>query len=82
MKSVQFTLKVSPDGQVDWPEELLQLLQAHGPVQVIAYVGGKVYEEPTEEEWTQFLLNNPAYNFLKGSTRGYLHNCRWGTYHG
>lgn len=65
MKSGAITLKVSPDGQIDWPEEVLQLLQANGPVQVIAYVGEEVYEEPTEEEWTQFLLNNPAYDFLK-----------------
>ncbi|MDQ2809898.1 MAG: hypothetical protein M3Z04_23715 [Chloroflexota bacterium] len=40
------------------------LLQANGPVQVIAYVGEEVYEEPTEEEWLRAAANEPAYAFL------------------
>ncbi|MDQ2809897.1 MAG: hypothetical protein M3Z04_23710 [Chloroflexota bacterium] len=65
MRSNVFDLKVSADGQIELPLELVQFVQANGPVRVIALAAEQSDAEPTEEEWMQFLLNNPAYDFLK-----------------
>lgn len=55
MKSYAFELKVNPDGQLDVPDELLQLLHGNVPMRVITLVDDET-DAAEEADWKRLSL--------------------------